>query len=677
MHFFSDYVQPLTLWLHANPNWALLITGLISFAESLAIIGSIIPGSVTMTAIGILAGSGVLDIGLTFFAATLGAIAGDSASYTLGYIFSDHLDDMWPFRRYPHWLSYGKDYFARHGGKSVMIGRFFGPLRSIIPVIAGMLHMNRWYFLLANILSAIGWSILYVMPGVLIGAASSELSTERATSLFMSILLFLAAAWFISQGMRWLFRHISHLARDQLNQFWNWADQHQRFGRFIKVLSPNNDSKNKNKTKNLLLVLFIFFLFTTGFILLLMQGTWVTEINKPSYLFLQSLRTQSFDAFFIIMEFFIHPFTLLAFGLSVSLYAVYSRDWRMLRYWISLCFTCSILTWVLTSFITIPIPSAPLHTHFTPSLTAANLTLATALFSFLTFYMKAYHHTIMMQIFCNGLITILFFSGLAPLYLGDNWPTSIVAAYLIGVTLSLSHWILFRRNTTVSSAHTYTRVLVIMTGVILLISTIVTSIRYFKQAVVEHAPYRQQFVLSHHAWWNQTDPLLPVFTTNRIGQRIGLFNIQYSGTLAGFEHALANQGWKKQNDPVFYALLLRAGGKYSAKKLPLMSQLYLNKKPKLIMTYPLKQGQAMYILRIWRSNYHLGDVSQPIWLGSVIYLKGTAKATRNQKENPTPFARILDGLQGFEFQISPLPVQQIEGLPVSERPEILILKEST
>ncbi|WP_188883521.1 DedA family protein, partial [Alicyclobacillus cellulosilyticus] len=153
MTLFSDYLQPLTTWIYANPHWALFFTFLISFTESLAIIGSIIPGSVTMTAIGILAGSGVMRIDLTLLAAAAGAVAGDGASYLLGSIFKHRLPNMWPFSRNPNWLRYGRDYFAKHGGKSVLIGRFIGPLRSIIPLIAGMMHMNRWHFLIANVVS--------------------------------------------------------------------------------------------------------------------------------------------------------------------------------------------------------------------------------------------------------------------------------------------------------------------------------------------------------------------------------------------------------------------------------------------------------------------------------------------------------------------------------------------
>lgn len=202
MHDVSPYFQPLLLWLHNHPDWALWFTFLISLTESFAIIGSLIPGSVAMTAIGILAGSGAMRIDLTLLAATLGAIAGDGASYALGHTFSEKLANFWPFKRYPHLLSYGKSYFSRHGGKSVLIGRFFGPLRSIIPVIAGMMHMQRWHFFLANILSAIGWACLYILPGFFIGEAGSELPGGTAMLLFGGVLIILGLIWLGSNCLR-------------------------------------------------------------------------------------------------------------------------------------------------------------------------------------------------------------------------------------------------------------------------------------------------------------------------------------------------------------------------------------------------------------------------------------------------------------------------------------------
>jgi membrane protein DedA with SNARE-associated domain len=205
MHLFSNYVQPITHWIHQNPNWALFITFLIALLESLAVIGSIIPGSVTMTAIGMLAGSGVMRIDLTLLSAILGAMVGDGLSYLLGYTYSERLGSIWPFKAYPTWFLHGKIFFDKHGGASVFFGRFIGPLRSIIPVIAGIMHMRYFRFFLANFFSAIGWAILYVIPGVIIGSSSTKLSPEGATELFLCVLIILGVVWIIGVLVKHIF----------------------------------------------------------------------------------------------------------------------------------------------------------------------------------------------------------------------------------------------------------------------------------------------------------------------------------------------------------------------------------------------------------------------------------------------------------------------------------------
>ncbi len=665
MHLFADYVHPLTSWLYENPNWALLIAFVMSFAESLAIIGSLVPGSVTMTAIGILAGSGVMNIGLTLAAATTGAVAGDSASYALGYIFSDRLTEMWPFRRYPHWLEYGKDFFAKHGGKSVIIGRFFGPLRSIIPVIAGILHMNGWLFFFANIISAIGWALLYVMPGVLIGAASTELSAESATRLFMFILLTLAILWLLTQGIKRLWLHANHILHTQLRKIWIWSKSHPICASLFKKLSPKYE-RIHYPTVGLVLLFSVCFFMSILITLFVIQGTWISTIDNPCHLFLQSLRTQYFDAFFIAMSLVISPLPLLTFALAVSVCTLYYRNWRMLRFWLILVLSCSSIAWFLSVLIDIPKLGGLLQYQSAPTFPAINLTMATALFGFFIGYSNAYFRTIPMLVLRIILTSLLFLAGLALIYLGDNWASSIIAAYFIGLTICLVHWIYYRRIPQSLHAPRRSSTPIILAFSILLITTGIIYPVYFKKTVHEHTPYRKQYVLTHKAWWNQTQTLLPVYTRNRVGNRIGLFNMQYLGSLKALETALENHGWKKQPNSVFYSLLMRASGQNSARESPLMAQLYLNKKPDLIMIYPNDQGQTLYSLRLWRSNYHLRNYTQPIWLASIISLQEKAK----------PFSRILPALTDFKLNILTLPNDKhIKALPNANQPTLLMIKE--
>lgn len=152
-------------WILLNPNWAGFFVFFISMCESLAVVGLFIPGLIMMGIIGGLVSAGILNIVPTLIYAILGAIAGDGISYYIGRRFKHHLPYYWPFSRFPQWLARGKKFFIDHGSKSIVIGRFVGPVRPFIPVVAGMMSMRPRTFLFANILSAIIWAPIYMLPG--------------------------------------------------------------------------------------------------------------------------------------------------------------------------------------------------------------------------------------------------------------------------------------------------------------------------------------------------------------------------------------------------------------------------------------------------------------------------------------------------------------------------------
>src|SRR3990167_51930 len=104
----TDFVSPLLQWLNANPEWAGLATFIISAGESVAIIGTVVPGSITMTAIGALAGAGIIPLWQTIIWAILGAIIGDGISYWIGHYFKARLRKIWPFPRNPTILKTGE-----------------------------------------------------------------------------------------------------------------------------------------------------------------------------------------------------------------------------------------------------------------------------------------------------------------------------------------------------------------------------------------------------------------------------------------------------------------------------------------------------------------------------------------------------------------------------------------
>ncbi len=162
-------------WI-AQHHWlAIAFVCFISAAESLAVIGLFIPGLLMMSAIGGLASIGTLHFGYTMVAAIIGAIIGDGGSYWLGWHFKDRLLGWWPFCKYKTWLEKGQDFFNCHGGKSIVFGRFVGPVRPFIPVVAGMMGMLPRQFFVANVVSALLWAPIYMFPGLIIKPISDFL----------------------------------------------------------------------------------------------------------------------------------------------------------------------------------------------------------------------------------------------------------------------------------------------------------------------------------------------------------------------------------------------------------------------------------------------------------------------------------------------------------------------
>lgn len=673
MHLFTDYIQPTTDWLQMHPNWALALTFAISFAESLAIVGSIIPGSVTMTAIGILAGSGVMPVDLTLLFATLGAIAGDSVSYLLGYAFSDRLTNIWPFKRYPHWLNYGKDFFAKHGGKSVLIGRFVGPLRSIIPVIAGMMHMSHWHFYVANVLSAIAWSLLYVLPGVLIGAASNELSPESATRLFMLVLFLLGGIWLTSVILKWLLVTFNKFLKTHLHDFWSWSGKHPHLTRFFHYITPPSE-KNYYATAGLILLFLLCTLLFAITVILTIQFNWITSINQPVLYVLQSIRTVDFDTFFIASSQLTSDLTLITTILVLALLTVYAREWRTLFYWFSLTFSCSLLLLLTHWLINSPRPLGLMNMQSGNSFPAIQLTYATALFSSLLFYINAYSELRFKHAINLMVPMVLLLSGFSALYLGDYWLIDVIGAYLCGISLCLVHWLFYRRRLVSTNPPL---LLGVGLAVFLLLTSFLSFLLNYTEETRGHQPYFAQYVFTDQLWWNQKKPLLPLFRINRLGQPVSLLNIQYAGSVNRFEASLSAFGWQKQNQSLYKSLLKRLNGHLASQEMPLMAELYLNRKPVLVMTYKVKDGSPLLVLRLWRSNYHLKHHRQPIWIGSVQPRPGV-KTTKNHSSSlplNTALFYVRMALQEFMQREVPLSLRSSKEIPLNVEPTLLLIRE--
>lgn len=161
----------LTAWLSDHSQWLGLAIFLIAMVESLAIAGLLVPGVVLLVAVTAMAGSGDMALMTAMSWAFAGAVCGDMLSFTLGRVFHQDIKRLGIFRRHPQWIGRGEGFFRRYGMLSVVIGRFVGPIRPVIPLVAGMFDMPVWRFTLVNVASALAWAPIYVVPGYTAGHA--------------------------------------------------------------------------------------------------------------------------------------------------------------------------------------------------------------------------------------------------------------------------------------------------------------------------------------------------------------------------------------------------------------------------------------------------------------------------------------------------------------------------
>ncbi len=133
-----------------------------------------------------LIGAGLLHPVPVLIGGMLGAVVGDTVSYYLGGWLGRGVVHRWPLNRYRRGVAHSRLFFHRYGFFAILIGRFFGPVRATIPLVAGMLRMSVRRFQLANVLSAIVWAPIVLSPGWLV-AKNATLLPELNTGTWIGI----------------------------------------------------------------------------------------------------------------------------------------------------------------------------------------------------------------------------------------------------------------------------------------------------------------------------------------------------------------------------------------------------------------------------------------------------------------------------------------------------------
>ena len=322
----EHYLTSITHYISSNPHIGLICALLIAFAESMPILGTIIPGSVTMTAIGILVGKNALPLGTTLSLAIIGALIGDIFGYWLGRHYQDRIHKMWPFKRYPKMLAMGRAFFQKHGGKSIVIGRFIGPTRSSVPLIAGLLKMPWLNFIVAVIPSATLWAALYLFPGVLLGAVSLALPKGKATTFTLIGLGIIVLLWLIFWAIQRGFVYLANLINRMTDRCWDWLSTHHSTRLIPRLLTSKRDPQDHHQLTLLIFSVILMLLFLFVFISVIFQWG-IYHANQPVFHLLQNLRGPQLDSVFAFITELGDKQVITVISLLTLLYLVIKQQW--------------------------------------------------------------------------------------------------------------------------------------------------------------------------------------------------------------------------------------------------------------------------------------------------------------------------------------------------------------
>jgi membrane protein DedA with SNARE-associated domain len=162
----ADFTGPVLEFVRQHPNGAAAVVFVLAFGESLAFVSLILPFWAMLVGIGTIIGAAdPLIFWLIVSSAAIGAALGDWLSYWLGFHYHAQIQSMWPLSKYPELIKKGHEFFRRWGVWAVVIGRFSGPLRASVPIVAGIIEMPWLRFQIANWASAFLWAFVLLSPG--------------------------------------------------------------------------------------------------------------------------------------------------------------------------------------------------------------------------------------------------------------------------------------------------------------------------------------------------------------------------------------------------------------------------------------------------------------------------------------------------------------------------------
>ncbi len=611
----TELFHQLLDWVALHPYWAGIIIFLVAMGESLAIVGLIVPGVVIMFGIGALVATGAINFWTAFIWAVAGAVTGDGLSFWLGIHLRDRVNTLWPFNRHPQSLEQGIRFFEKYGGKSVAIGRFFGPVRAVIPLVAGMMNMPPWRFVTANVASALLWAPAYLLPGIVFGA-SLELASQVAFRLVVLILLLVLLIWFTVWVVRLIFRLASPHATAWLQGLLNWSRLHPSFTEIASALADpkHPESRGLAILATLLIIAAALFAVTLGAAL---RSFGTTGVDATVFQAMQSLRTPWADHLMLYITRLGDSAVVLALIGGVLLFLGWQRHWRPMVYWLTAAGFGLFASVILKYGLQIPRPPAGIEGLTLYSFPSGHVLRTVVLYGFLAVMIARAMRPNWRWLAYSLAGLVMLLMAVSRLYLGAHWMSDVVGSLTLGLAWVSLLGIAYHRHTAMETH---------WLGLTLFSAALIASaagVRNHLSHTDDLARYTPSVAIAQMpaADWRQTEwRQLPALRKDTRNDKKHPLNIQYAGTLETLQAHLEQKGWQPAEMVSLGSVLKLLSPKLELDQLPLLPQVHDGRHESLTLVKDGGDGKR-YAIRLWSAHVTLTPNQKPLWIGNVSELK--------------------------------------------------------
>lgn len=607
----GHFIPTLIEWIRQYPGWSGAIVFAVALLESLVLVGVAVPGAAVMLGAGALVALGAMDLWTTLAWAAAGAIAGDGFSFWIGYRYRERLLRLWPFSRFSGLIHRGEDFFRRHGGKSVVFGRFVGPVRAVIPTVAGMMGMTPLRFAVVNVLSALAWAPAYILPGVVFGA-SLELASEVAVRLVLSVLLLIGVLWLSRWLIRRTFLLLAPRTHELVSRTLAWSHDHPVLGRVSRALVDPGQPESRALLVLALLLLsagaaFSYILWR------LLSHAGPPTVDTGFYALMQSLRTPWVDQFMVAVTMLGDPAVYVPVAATVLIWLLWRRNFPAALHWLAALGFAVLLSSALKWSLTTPRPQDLYGGLSSFAFPSAHATVSTVMYGFLavlaarelgprtrlTLYMGA-----------GALIVLIAFSRL---YLSAHWLSDVAGGLTLGLAWVIVLGIAYRQH---NPATLPASRLLLVTGLALaLFGGVHISLQHGAQ-VQSYAPRAVHTTLAADAWWQQDWQALAPFRDDLVSTHKQPLNLQWAGSLDDIRRSLEQRGWRSPTPLSGRSALYWLLPGVELKQLPVLPQVHGGRHERLLLTHAAEPGRQ-WVLRLWASDVRLAPGDTPLWIGTV------------------------------------------------------------